>query len=86
MTEKILDLLLNSKLDSSGLSITENDTRKIAEAINEFRGANLRVFRINRDKKNKSPIAYYNNSKKEIVFFINRMRNSVARILKSKNA
>lgn len=86
MTEKILDLLLNSKLDSSGLSITENDTRKIAEAINEFRGANLHVFRINRDEKNKSPIAYYNNSKKEIVFFINRMRNSVARILKSKNA
>lgn len=56
MSETIIDLLLNSKLDATGLCIDTEDIGKIVGALDEGMGTKLKDFQIEEtiDKKKSS--------------------------------
>ena len=85
MSEKIIDLLLNSKLDATGLCIDTEDIGKIVGALDEGMGTKLKDFQIEEtiDKKNPVVARHYDKERK-IVFYINKYRNDIYRLLNLK--
>ncbi len=86
MSEKIIDLLLNSRLDATGLCICEEDIEKIATALNEMLGASLSSFKIEEKTNKENPVvAEHRSEEKKIIFYINKYRKDMYRFLNLKN-
>ena len=82
--EKILDILMNSRLDETGLCICSEDLEKILEEVNEIKNTQVSEFDVRNPKKKieKGRLAYYDHQKNSLIFYMQRLRSAVRYYLK----
>lgn len=77
--KEILELLYNSRLDASGLSIEEKDLEAIADAVKKLDNTNV-GFRV--DTESDSDLnGIYHLEEDKVIFYVNAIRKTIQRYL-----